>query len=83
MATYDSQLYYYVSGPATNREIIFDMEQGVRGDLATTFRIYNDESWDFKLGLVGGYLFGADRVESGYSYGVRPSIGLMQSRLLT
>lgn len=82
MAIYDSQLYYFVSGPSTNREITFDMEQGVRSDLATTFRLYNGDSWDLKLGFMGGYLFGVEPIESGYSYGVRPSIGLMQSRFL-
>jgi len=81
MATYDSQLYYHASGPATAREIIFDLEPGVRVDLATTFRLFNGESWDFKLGFAGGYLFGADEIEGGFSYSVRPSIGLMRSRL--
>ena len=81
MATYDSQLYYHASGPATAREIIFDLDPGVRADLATTFRLFNGESWDFKLGFAGGYLFGADQIEGGFSYSVRPSIGLMRSRL--
>lgn len=79
-ATYDSQLYYFVNSPSGLPEITFDLEGGVRGDLTNTIRFIDKKSWDFKTGVAVGYLTGSDRIESGYSYSVKPSIGIMRKK---
>jgi|GEM_PF-5129040 len=80
--TYDSQLYYFADAPAGIPEITFDLEGGVRADVMNTIRFINTNRFDFKIGLGGGYLFGADEIDSGFSYSVRPSVGILMKKAL-